>query len=572
MGSFKYLDRICKFYISLIGLLDLGIKPLFAETVPPTPQVPAALTPKKLQLKLLSQPTIIREISNSDRKTIRVKGFVFKGNTVFSDRELLSVVEPYIGINLSFNEILQTRSLITRFYNEAGYVTSFAFLSIPKNQGVERNKGVVTIQVIEGKLEKIKISGSSRLQGYVRSRLKKAASPVVNRSRLLESLQLLQTDPNIETISAELGESSEPGKSFLNVKLKAHQPFKLQTFANNSRSPTIGSFQRGVQLKYNNMLDLGDLLSLEYRNTDGSNAYSADYSVPINLNDGTVEFSYTNVSSNIVERPFNNLDIIGDARAYKLTFRQPLIRKASKNSTQEFALGLTAERTDSESYLLQTPFPLSEGADDEGRTRISALRFFQDGITRSNRTVLQLRSQFSLGIGAIGATINANAPDSRFVSWRGQALWLRRLAKTSLLLRGDLQLASRPLVPIEQIGLGGASTIRGYRHSTYLSDNGLLLGAELRIPIWKKVSSEFQIIPFVDFGYSWNNPRKDNGRIITPELGSLLSMGLGLEYKLNNKFTARLDWGIPLINENSNNNSNTWQENGIYFNLRYQPF
>jgi hemolysin activation/secretion protein len=37
-----------------------------------------------------------------------------------------------------------------------------------------------------------------------------------------------------------------------------------------------------------------------------------------------------------------------------------------------------------------------------------------------------------------------------------------------------------------------------------------------------------------------------------------------------NNFSARLDWGIPLISVNSRDR--TWQENGLYFSVQYNPF
>ncbi|NJQ97361.1 MAG: hypothetical protein HC784_06125 [Hydrococcus sp. CSU_1_8] len=57
-----------------------------------------------------------------------------------------------------------------------------------------------------------------------------------------------------------------------------------------------------------------------------------------------------------------------------MSYRQPIVQ----TPTQEFALGITASRIESESSLLGERFPLSRGADDEGRTRISALRFSQE--------------------------------------------------------------------------------------------------------------------------------------------------------------------------------------------------
>ncbi len=353
--------------------------------------------------------------------------------------------------------------------------------------------------------------------------------------------------------------------------MKAQQAFRVEAALDNERSPTIGTSQQRIQMSHANLLGLGDRLSLGYRHTNGSDAIETSYLVPINSHNGTIELGYTNISSDIVERPFNQLDIISDARAIELTFRQPIVRQATAKATKEFAFGLSAARLESESYLLGTPFPLSRGADERGRTKISAIRFFQEWNKRSGTEVFLARSQFSLGIGAIEATINNSDPDSRFLAWRGQTAWLRRLGETTLLLRADLQLADRPLVPLEQFGLGGATTVRGYRQDALVSDNGFLASAELRISVWKGEAGELQVIPFMDVGTTWNNNGADDN-LTEPETGTLLSVGLGLQYQLSDRFSARLDWGIPLVPINTNSSSDSWQEEGLHFGVRYQLF
>jgi len=78
---------------------------------------------------------------------------------------------------------------------------------------------------------------------------------------------------------------------------------------------------------------------------------------------------------------------------------------------------------------------------DNSRTRISALRFFQEWTSRNSTEVFALRSQFNLGIGAFNSTINNQPPDSRFFYWRGQGKYVRLLApETLLVVRSDLQL------------------------------------------------------------------------------------------------------------------------------------
>ncbi len=198
----------------------------------------------------------------------------------------------------------------------------------------------------------------------------------------------------------------------------------------------MGSFRRRIGLSEANLLGLGDGLSLGYNNSDGSNGFDASYALPLNPRNGTVSFAYGNISSDVIEPPFNALDINGNSRYYDITLRQPI----SQTPSEEFALGLSATRSESEisSRVLEDfglpPSELSPGADDQGRTRISAIQFFQDWTKRNASEVIAARSGFNLGIGAFNATVNEDAPDSRFFSWRGQAQWVRLLAPETLLV------------------------------------------------------------------------------------------------------------------------------------------
>ena len=134
------------------------------------------------------------------------------GSTVFDEEDFLPITERCLGKELSFSDLLDIRSQITKFYVDAGYQTSGAY--IPP-QVLE--EGVVKIQVIEGQLEDIRITGNKRLKdSYIRQRINsKIANRPLNINELLEALQLLQLDPLLETINAELLAGTRPGTSLL---------------------------------------------------------------------------------------------------------------------------------------------------------------------------------------------------------------------------------------------------------------------------------------------------------------------------------------------------------------------
>jgi hemolysin activation/secretion protein len=531
-------------------------------TIQQSPEIPSTLPPAPQPPLLPSSPSIPRRtLQPNNSLKLKIKNFRFQGNTVFSNEDLERLLTPFIGKEISFTDLSKISNAITDYYVEQGYINSGAYIPVADNQLLKVDNAVITVAIIEGEIEEINIVGGERLHNYIRARI---PQPILNNKRLLAALQLLQQDSLIEKITASLKEGARPSQAILNIYVKPRQEFQANAILDNYRSPAVGSFQRQLEISHANLLGLGDGLSVGYRNTDGGNAVTASYSVPINSQNGTIGLFYANISNNIIEEPFTALDIVADARAYEITFRQPLIRQASASSAQELALGLTASRLESESSLQNSPFPISAGADANGRTRVLALRFFQDWSGRSTQEALFVRSTFSWGLNALDSTINTDAPDGRFFSWLGEALWLKRLGNTSLAVRSRLQLADRPLPAFEQISLGGINTVRGYRQDNFISDSGFLLSTELRIPVWKTPTQELQVAPFIDFGTSWNNNAE-----ISSTSGTLTSIGLGIQYR-SDRFNARLDWGIPFNDTNSN--SKTWQENGVYFSLNYQLF
>jgi hemolysin activation/secretion protein len=463
----------------------------------------------------------------------------------------------------------QLISEVTKFYNDRGYINSFAYIPTTSEEPNQRlqNRGAageVTIKIVEGGLESIRVrrrTGKQRLNlNYVCSRLARSSQPL-QVSRLLDALRLLELDPLIGNISAELIPGSQSNRSALEVNFEEEKTFSAALLLDNRRAPSVGSFRRQLQLTEANLLGKGDGLSVAYTNTEGSNAFDISYTLPLNPNNGTINLSAGVTANRVVEKPFEKVDIKAAAQYLDITLRQPLLI----NPRQELAIGVTATRRESGTSILGEDFPLSAGADAKGRTGISAVRFFQDWTARDNDELFAFRSQFSVGLGAFNATVNSEAPDSRFLAWRGQGQWIRRLRRdTFLLAKTDVQLANRTLLPLEQFGIGGGNSVRGYRQDILLGDNGISASAELRFPIIGRSDrglGVLQVTPFVDVGTVWNSSGIENF-----DRQMLMSVGTGLRWELGDTMSANFYWGIPLVDVNSR--GRTWQEKGLHFSVQ----
>ena len=497
----------------------------------------------------------VTSLDNNVPEQIVVKDFDVVGSSIFSDRELNQAVKSYRNRPLTLPELFQARSTITELYTEKGYVSSGAY--IPPQ---ELDNGTVKIAVLEGQLEEISVSGTDNLSPkYISQRIETAAGKPINVDSLLSALQLLRLDPLIENVSAELSAGIRPGTSLLDIKIQEADVFNVSTSFNNSRSPSVGTNQRSIGINHGNLLGFGDRLNLEYANTKGSNAFDVGYGLPFNSKNGTIDAAFGTNSNDVIEDPFSPLDIESKSRYYELSLRQPILLEPTK----EFALGMSLTRTESETFLLDDSFQLSRGANDEGETRISAVRLFQEFVNRNDKEVLAFRSQFSLGVDAFNPTINDDGePDSTFLSWRGQSQWVRRLDEDFLLLlRGDAQISGGNLVPLEQFRIGGVNSARGYRQDLSLGDSGLFGSAELRIPVlrFKKFDGLVQVAPFFDVGTVWNSGDVEVTNATLP------AIGVGLNLSLGDRFNARLDWGIPLTSVEGEDSS--LQEDGVYFSI-----
>lgn len=503
-------------------------------------------TPMLVDERLREQEVNLKNKSNN---AIAIKQIKVLGSTVFSQKKLNATTEKFLGKTAIMPNLVAIRSSITNLYVSAGYATSGAF--VPQQ---DVSDGIVEIQVVEGRLEDIEITGLTRLkESYVRSRIERFVSSPLNVNKLQQGLQLFLFDPLIESFSSELAVGSSQGLSRLEISLKEAPSFSVGIGYDNTQSPAVGTDNRIFKLGENNLFGFGDRFNFSYANTDGSDSFDFAYSIPLNSSNATLAFSYGNSSNEIVEEPFTPLDLQTQLRFYEITFRQPILLSPTENIN----LGLTASRQESQSSLLGIDFPLNRGADAQGRTRISAIRFFQEYIDRDFQDVFYVRSLFSLGVGAFEANTTGE-PDSQFFNWRLQSQYVRTLAPdTFFLVRGQLQISGDDLLSDEQFRVGGFETVRGYRQNLLLGNNGVFASAEMRVPIlriqeWETV---LQVAPFFDVGKVWGSDNLD--------FSTLASLGLGLRLTAKDNLSAGFYWAVPLMETESQGKS--LQEDGINF-------
>lgn len=518
---------------------------------PSDERVPSLLPP-------VPMPGDVGRLSTGRR--IVVRDVEVRGSTVFSDEDLEEIVAPFEGRELDVAELGLVANAITEHYVQAGFVTSGALIP---DQTV--SDGVVAVDVVEGSLDDITIEGNRWLRsGYLRGRIRRGGERPLNVYSLEEQLQLLQQKPLIRSVDAKLDPGARRGEASLSVRVDEARPVGLALGAANDKAPSVGGLGGKVWLRHLSLTRNGDLLGIRGEFAEGYRDLDTRYSFPLTSWDTTLLLNYRHTWARVVEEPFDSLDIESEASTAGIGLRHPLIQTPGR----ELWLGLTAEHRRSDTDWVYGVFPFTRGSDD-GEVRISVLRLLQEYTSRSPRRVVAARSTLSVGFDSLGATINEGSiPDSRFVAWLLQLQLVQRLPERFLgwetAFRGDLQLASAPLLGLEQYALGGLRSVRGYRENQLVRDNGWSVSCELRIPLLRELVpyGELQLTPFIDAGQAWN----DGGN---PGPKTLVSPGVGLRYRFLDRVLTEVYWGGRV---NDVSSGDTVQDRGWHFNVRLVAF
>ena len=545
------------------------------------PELPAPAAPKQPSFVLPPLPPPVEDEQRLSRgPEVVVREFRVTGSSVFSAAELAALTGPYLGRPIGGEQLHELRDRITRLYVDAGYLNSGAVLP---DQDVR--EGVVEYRIVEGRLSEILVEGNRWYRSsYLVSRMRRGAHTPLAVRELENELQLLQQDPRIRRVDAELLPGERPGEARLRTRFEEELPYFASLEYSNHESPSVGSYRTQLDTGHRNLVGRGDTLRLMVATSEGLEEYEIGYEIPITSYDTTLGAWLSYGSSGVVEEPFEDLEVASRSKTVGIELRQPIHRTLES----QLDLALTGEWRKSQNRILDNTF-YSEGTDD-GHAVVTVVRFRQDYLYRDLRQVVAARSQLSVGLDALGATMHGcvivdpaegcfvrdpmdpdppkldrdGIADAQFLTWLGQFQWVRRFEPWGweTVLRTDVQLSNRPLFSLEQFSLGGHQSVRGYRENELVRDNGFASSLELRIPLWSNAAetSSLQLAPFFDIGRSWNTERDE----ASPR--TLAGVGVGLRAAFTRHLRGELYWGHPL-HDVPEPEERDLQDDGVHFSL-----
>ncbi|MCS6861169.1 MAG: BamA/TamA family outer membrane protein, partial [Abditibacteriales bacterium] len=425
---------------------------------------------------------------------VRVQSFRFEGNTVIGNEDLARIVAPYQDKELTLTELQQVADKVSEYYRKQGYLLARALLPEQEITG-----GVVTLQILEGKLGEIVISGNERFsENFIRkafSRLQR--EQVIRQDSLERALLILNETPGLRVTSV-LQAGKEPGTTDIAVnveELKDRRDFSLELSNFGTR---LASRMRIIpSLSIANLSGRGD--AMDFRLVSGSDTDDLffgrlNYSTPLNHRGTRLNVNFLAGRFEVGEE-FAILNIRGRGTAFGVSAIHPIYKSRAKSVTGEIGLDIKNGRQ----YLLG-----AKTSDDKIRSVRVGVHF--NTTDRKGRTLASLFIHHGLGE-ALGGMRDDDpfasriGADNRFTKFTLDAARVQRLGRKSFLIaRASGQVTTRSLVVGEQFAIGGADSVRGYPQSEFLGDNGFQLSVEARFTPNPEQMDRFQIALFADHG------------------------------------------------------------------------
>lgn len=434
------------------------------------------------------------------------RGFVFEGPVLVPLGELEAIAEPFVGQPMDAADLETLRQRLTRQLIARGFVNSGVLVAEP---GVREER--VHLRIVAGRVREVRQQGLDGLHaGYLSQRLVRPGDTALNVETLRERFQLQLEDPLFERLNARLLPGEAAGDAILDIDVARARPYQLTASASNYRPPSTGANGYGLSGWVRNLTGRGDYLEAGVSapvHAAGGVRGSLGWRMPLNSWGTQLIVQFDRGQSSVVEEPLRVLDIESRIDSREIGLSQVLIEQVD----QKLSVGLSRMRRENRTTLLGEPFSFAVGERD-GVTRIWSWRFWQEYTRRSDQQVLALRSTFQQArnnlLRADELPVPADVPAQRYGLWLGQVQYVRQVQEqgAQLAARLNVQQSGHRLAALDQIAIGGASTVRGYRENTLVRDTGVILNLEIDVPVVRRFGDglNLSLVPFYDIGRGKN--------------------------------------------------------------------
>ncbi len=516
------------------GLVGKNYLPV-APTTPAPPAASAITAPKAPSPSVEPAPGEV---------VFTLNNIVLSGNHIYTTGQLAPLYQKELRTIISLPELKNIVQDITNFYRNHGYILSRAVLAPQIVKG-----GVIHIQIIEGYIDHIKVTGDVKNTG---SLLLAYTQPLLNvrpttMAQLEKYLRIANEIPGVQVKAVLEPSTTHLGASTLNLVATLKRVDASLTYDNHG-TVYLGPQQLTGTIAINSLIRPGDTTQLTYLNTTNNKALhyiDVSHQTPIGSHGLTLTVG-GNRSETAPGLNLQTLDTRGTADTYYTSLQYPLIRSRE----QDLTLDTGFSYVDSKTTLFGNTTTLYN--DEIRPIKIGGTYRLSDSFNGTSVSAAHIER----GLGIMGADTDSSSPTASrfgatgvFTKLTAQISHLQPISnRFSLLATTTGQYTLNPLLSSEQFGFGGSQIGRGYDPSELLGDQGLAGSLELRADLYPEFLKlqNIQLYSFYDIGKIWN---KNSSVSDTPANQSAASAGLGLRFAFNRFLSGDLMYAQPLTKD-----------------------
>jgi hemolysin activation/secretion protein len=476
-----------------------------------------------------------------DAIRFEISRFEVSGNTLLPVAEVQAAVAPYAGSGRDFGDVQRALEALEALYHAHGY--NIVTVQLPEQ---ELNGGVVRLNVIQTRVRQVEVTGNRWFsEANVRASLPTlvpGATP--NLTDVSRNLRLINENP-AKKVKLTLADADAGAEDAVDARVDVadERPWKVVFNADNTGTESTGKTHAGVLLQHADLWGRDHVGTLQYTTTaerpDRVAVWAAGYHVPLYALGDSIDAyaSYSNVDSGAVNAGLFDLAVSGKGSIYGARYNHVLAKRGELESRVVYGIDVKA-------YRNNVVFGTQNFGNDVTVRPLSIAyagsHAAPDGQTDFSVALLQNVAGGSRGSAADFAAVRSGAKAGyrmvRFaVAFTSviQGDW-----QTRVLLNG--QWTRDALVPGEQFGAGGATTVRGFGERDLATDTGIVSNVELYTPdLCGRAGWQCRVLGFYDTAWGERN------HALAGELqrAAISSTGIGLRFAAGNAASVQLDYG-----------------------------
>lgn len=471
--------------------------------------------------------------------------FQVEGNSLLKADFVDSLLQPYVGKQRDFGDVQRALDALEEAYKKRGY--NAVQVILPEQ---ELELGVIRFNVVESKLVKVTVTGNRHFnEQNIRSSmptLREGETP--NIAKISANLRVANDNPS-KKINLQLQSGDKEDEIAANMKITDEAPWKVGMTFDNTGTQQTGSTRLGFIYQNTNVFDRDQVLSLQYtispEKMSSVGVYSVGYRIPMYESGDAVDIfaGYSDVDSGTITAGVYDLKISGKGVVSGIRYNHNLGRFGNYEPKLIYGLDYRAYRNSVSLLSTQlgndvTVHPLS--------VAYSGMWTLPSGEAGFNVSALYNISGGDKGEDADFNLARAGAP-ADYSIFRYGANFSRSFAEDwQLRLSFSGQYTRQRLIPGEQFGVGGGTSVRGFLEREVANDKGHMLSGEVYTPnLCPKLgfdAMQCRALAFYDMG----RVARIGALAGEASSASIASFGLGMRLTKDKNFNLSLDYGHVL--------------------------